>query len=82
MRVTLTLDEDVAAHVRQIQQRRKSSFREVVNDALRRGLQELDQPSTPRKRFRVKTFDAGRCLIGNVDDVSETLALGEGEAFK
>jgi hypothetical protein len=82
MRTTLTLDDDVAALLRHLQQRRKSSLKEVVNEALRCGLRELDQPPRPRKRVRFKTFDVGRCLIDNVDCVSEALAVAEGEDFK
>ena len=82
MRTTLTLDDDVAAQLRRIQRREDRSLKDVVNDALRRGLQELGQPPTARKPFRVKTYDVGRCLIGNVDNVAEALAIGEGENFK
>ena len=38
MRTTLTLDEDVAAKLRAEARRSGRSFRDVVNDAIRRGL--------------------------------------------
>ena len=82
MRTTLTLDDDVAAQIRQLQHRRKSSLKEVVNEALRCGLRELDRPSTPRKRPRFKTFDVGRCLIGNVDCVGQVLTILDEEDAK
>lgn len=82
MRTTLTLEDDVAALLRRIQRRRKSSFKDVVNDALRQGLRQLDEPSTPRKPYRMKPADLGPCLLGSIDDVSEVLAVAEGEAFK
>jgi hypothetical protein len=82
MRTTLTLDDDVAAFLREVQHRRKSSLKTVVNEALRLGLRELDRPPTARKRVRFGTFDGGRCLIGNVDSVAEALAIAEGEDFK
>jgi hypothetical protein len=82
MRTTLTLDDDVAAQIREVQHRDGSSLRDVVNSALRRGLRELGRPPNTRKRVRFKTFHGGECLIGNVDDVAEALAIGEGEDFK
>jgi hypothetical protein len=56
VRTTLTLDDDVAARLAKLAQRRRMSFKEVVNTVLRRGLasQEL-RSSTPRP-FRVRTF--------------------------
>ena len=54
-------------------------LREVVNHALRVGLQP-----TPRRRpatFRTASFESGRCLA-DIDCVSEALAIGEGEAFR
>ena len=82
MRTTLTLDDDVAAHLRRIQRREDRSLKDVVNDALRRGLADLDQPPAARKPVRFETYDVGRCLIGNVDNVAEVLAIAEGEDFK
>ena len=38
MRTTLTLDDDVAAALREPARRRDQSFKQVVNDTLRRGL--------------------------------------------
>ena len=39
MRTTLTLDEDVAAKLQQETQRRGTTFKAVVNECLRRGLE-------------------------------------------
>lgn len=38
MRTTVTLDPDVARLLEEEQARRRASFKEVVNDAIRRGL--------------------------------------------
>jgi hypothetical protein len=38
MRTTLTLDPDVVRLLKEEEHRRKTSFKEVVNDAIRRGL--------------------------------------------
>lgn len=62
MRTTLTLDADVARMVREEAHRRRQPFKQVVNDALRRGL----TPRTGRTRaarYRVRPF-AARLLPG------------------
>lgn len=80
MRTTLTLDEDVAALLEKTRRAKGLSFKQIVNEALRAGLRQLATPGQRRHRF--KTPDLGRCLIGALDDVSEALATGEGEAFQ
>lgn len=57
MRTTLTLDEDVAHSLREQAALYNVSFKEVVNDALRRGL----SPSQPKARrpFKVRPIAAG-----------------------
>ncbi|HXA16350.1 MAG TPA: antitoxin [Thermoanaerobaculia bacterium] len=49
MRTTLTLDPDVAELVREIVEHEQLPLKEVINDALRRGL----KPSEPRPAFRI-----------------------------
>ncbi len=49
MRTTLTLDPDVANLVRETVEQEQISLKDVVNDALRRGL----KPSEPRPAFRI-----------------------------
>ncbi len=52
MRTTLTLDPDVARRLRDRLADRNTTLKQVVNDALRRGLAAEPQ-SKPRRRFRV-----------------------------
>ena len=80
MRTTLTLDDDVAVQVERLRRERGASLKELVNDLMRRGLAELDQPKK-KKRFQLKTFDGGRPLI-NLDNTAEVLALIEGDDYK
>ncbi|MDQ3256353.1 MAG: antitoxin [Acidobacteriota bacterium] len=49
MRTTITLDEDVAAKLRSEMHRGGRSFKETVNDVLRRGLnaRQKAKPTTP-----------------------------------
>lgn len=82
MRTTLTLDSDVSALLERLRKDKKVNFKILVNEALRRGLQEMIKPSRRGKPYHTKSVSLGRCLIGNLDDISETLAVAEGEDFK
>lgn len=53
MRTTLTLDPDVEKLIREEVHRQRRSFKEVVNDALRRGLTNPGNASA-REKFRVR----------------------------
>ena len=33
-------------------------------------------------RFRTRSVDLGRCLLGSVDNVAEVLAVAEGDSYK
>jgi hypothetical protein len=82
MRTTLTIDDDVAATLEQLRGSRDASLKDLVNEALRRGLRDMGTRPKPRKPFRTKSVDAGALLIPNIDNVAEVLAVVEGEAFK
>jgi hypothetical protein len=82
MRTTLTIDNDVAATLEQLRRSRDASLKDLVNEALRRGLRDMGTRPKPRKPFRTKSVDAGALLIPNIDNVAEVLAVVEGEAFK
>jgi hypothetical protein len=82
MRTTLTLDDDVAALLRRVQSDRKASLKEVVNEALRRGLQQIVAPVPSQAEYRTPSLDLGRSLIGSLDNTAEVLALIEGEAHR
>ena len=59
MRTTLTLDPDVAAMLKKAVAGGKSSFKDVVNAALRTGLQSLQAPAQPKKRWVQRTWPNG-----------------------
>jgi hypothetical protein len=56
MRTTLSLDDDVAAKLRDLAHRRKRPFKEVVNEVLRRGLRAQDPRAEVERAFEVDTF--------------------------
>jgi hypothetical protein len=82
MRTTLTIDDDIAVELQRVRRTHDARLKDVVNDALRRGLREMTSEPKPRKPFRTRPFDPGRVLIDNLDNIAEVLALIEGEAFR
>ena len=56
MRTTLTLDDDLVAKLRDLAHGRGTSFKQVVNDVLRRGLTTPERSARPARAFRVKPF--------------------------
>lgn len=82
MRTTLTLDDDVARRLEQLRRSRKQPFRELVNEALRRGLKHMATPPRRRTHFRTDTVNLGRCLIGDVDNIAEVLAVADRESYR
>jgi hypothetical protein len=82
MRTTLTLDDDVWALLERVRERQGVTRKQLVNEALRRGLERLDSPPAKRKRYRTRPVALGRCLLGSLDDVAEALAVAEGERYR
>ena len=61
MRTTVTLDPDVERLLKDAMRERDVSFKQALNDALRKGLRAV--PAQPRPRYEPLTFDLGRPLI-------------------
>ena len=58
MRTTLTLDDDNADRLREMAERTRRPFKQVVNDVIRRGLDSLlvEEPQAP---YKVKASPMG-----------------------
>jgi len=82
VRKTLNLDDDVVALIEKIRKATNVSLGEVVNAALRNGLERMLQLPPPSKKFRTKVHSPGRCYLPNLDNTAEVLAMAEGEQFK
>jgi hypothetical protein len=82
MRTTLTIDVDVAAELERLRRAEDRSLKELINQALRRGLMDLSAPAKPCEPFRTRPVSLGRCLIGDIVSISEAIALAEGEDHK
>jgi len=60
---------------------RHMSFRAVVNDALRIGLEEVEKPATQRS-YQTEPHAMGLRTGYNLNNIQELLAQAEGEDFK
>jgi hypothetical protein len=77
VRTTLSLDDDVAALLEQVRKARDTTFKQIVNDALREGLARLNSPPET-EAFRTQPVDLGDCYFPNLDNVWEVLDEAEG----
>lgn len=76
MRTTITLEADVAEHLREAQKQSGRSFKETVNELLRAGiLTQKRQQDKPK--FRVKPLGPG--VVGEFESVSKLLEELESE---
>lgn len=78
MRTTLTLDPDIAAKAKKGAAKLRKPFKEVINAALRAGLDEILAPPAA-KPYRTKPRALGLRRGFDYDNISELLAAAEGE---
>jgi hypothetical protein len=81
VRATLTLDDDVKAKLDQEMRKSGKSFKEVVNDYLRIGL-DAQARTNPPKPFVVRTRPLGLKPGLSYDNVEELIELLEGPLHK
>jgi Arc/MetJ family transcription regulator len=82
MRTTLTLDDDVAASLERLRRSQRLSLKQLVNEALRRGLHDMGKRRERRERVQTRAAALGRVWVASIDKVGNTLAIVEGENFK
>jgi len=78
----LTLDDDVSVRLEREQRKSRQSFKALVNEVLRAGLDARDTPRAHRRPFRTAGFSLGSSLIGSFDNVEEVLSRIEGEGHR
>ncbi|MGI8425049.1 MAG: CopG family transcriptional regulator [Actinomycetota bacterium] len=81
MRTTLTLDEDVASRLKEASRKSGKSFKDVVNDSLRAGL-DADKSNRPAKPFRVRARKLGLRPGISLDNIGEVLEQFEGPRYR
>ena len=81
MRTTVTFDHDVAVRLKRLRKERDLCLKELINEAVRQGLDAIEAPPKPRKPFVTRAFDLGEPLM-NLDNVGEVLELLDEEDFR
>ncbi|MBS0472789.1 MAG: ribbon-helix-helix protein, CopG family [Proteobacteria bacterium] len=72
MRTTLTLDPDNAARLERLRKERDASLKDVINDALRRGLNAMEEQAKTQSWAPPPPLDLGPALF---NDPKELLRL-------
>ena len=82
MRTTLTLDDDVAVALERLRKQRDAGLKELVNEALRRGLRDMSTRPKRREPVRTRSVALVRLQIAGIDNIAEALSIAEGETSK
>ena len=75
MRTTLTIDDSTARKLKQIAHQTGKSYKQVVNETLRRGL-SVDEIREQPKPYRLKPASLGE--VSSEYNLDKALALSEG----
>ncbi len=78
MRTTLTLDPDIAAKAKKVTAKLRKPFKEVINAALRAGLDKMLAPPAAQP-YQTKARPLGLRAGFSYDNISELIAAAEGE---
>ena len=78
----MTLEDDVAAALERLRRTRDASLKDLINEALRRGLKDMSNRTKRRERLRTRSVALGQLRIAGVDNIGEALAVADGEAHK
>ena len=78
MRTTLTIDDDIAARLRQLAS--KQRFKETVNRALRLGLHAMENPGPEQPACTTPV--PGQPRTQNIGNIAEVLASVERDDWK
>ena len=78
MRTTITLDEDVASRIKAEMRKSGASFKDVVNEMLRKGLLFTDKIKQSQRPVKFNTRPLGSRPGLNYDSTSELLEQIEG----
>jgi len=82
MRTTLTIEDDVAARLEKLLRARDITLKSLINQALRRGLDALEQPPEPEEPYVLTPRHLGRPRFAGMESVADMLAVAEGEGFR
>ncbi len=78
MRTTLSVDDDVMERARALAAKLRMPFRTIINEALRAGLDQVEQPAKQRP-YKTKPHAMGLRPGRYIDNIQELLARIEGQ---
>ncbi len=74
MRTTLTIDKDNAVRLERVRKECGANWKDVVNNAIRLGLDALETPPpAKRKPFKTRVFDGGKPLFDSPQELKELI---------
>jgi hypothetical protein len=73
MRTTLTLDDDNSVRLERLRKQRDASLKDVVNEAIRRGLDSLETKDQTPYREMPTPVDLGALLFPSVKEALSAL---------
>ncbi len=79
MRTTLTIDDDVLDKAKAVAAKLRAPFRRVVNEALRTGLQIVEETSPQTRPYHTRPHKMGLKAGRNLDNIQALLSQIEGE---
>ncbi len=80
MRTTITLDDDVLGRARTLASVSHETFRRVINEALRAGLDVVAKP-TVQKPYRTRPHKMGLREGVSLDRIQDVLSQFDGEEY-
>lgn len=83
MRITMTLDPDVAARLDDVRRGAGGDLQAIVNRALRSGLRTIESVGTGvgQEPYHMTPTSLGGCRLPDLNRVSEALSVAEGQEF-
>ena len=79
MRTTLTIDDDLLDKAKAAATKLRTPFRRVVNEALRTGLQMVEDTPPRIRSYRTRPHKMGLKAGRNLDNIQSLLSQIEGE---
>ncbi|MBV9045439.1 MAG: hypothetical protein JO167_02485 [Alphaproteobacteria bacterium] len=73
MRTTLTLDPDNAIRLERLRKERDAAFKDIVNDAIRRGLDSIERVEG-KKPFELPLLHCGKPNFSTPEELKELMA--------
>ncbi|MES1156627.1 MAG: CopG family transcriptional regulator [Alphaproteobacteria bacterium] len=73
MRTTITLEDDVAVQIERLRKARDLGLKDIINEALRRGLKDMAAKPKKRAAYQSRVHHGGKLLIPDVKDALDLM---------